>query len=439
MTLLSPTQLASFLEAAGPADQLPEASGVSFDSQRVRPGDAFFALPGSKRHGIEFADDALAKGAAFVVSDRAHPRGLCVPDPGAALLELGRVARARLRGPVIGVTGSAGKTTTKSMLAATLAARCTPGNFNTPYALAQTLIDTAVAEAAAPAGTDEWPPLVLELGIDHLGEMAELTNLTRPDHGLITSIGASHLAGLGDVAGVAREKGALLAAVPGVKLVSTSAAEHLPADLLEGVTLVGAHVTLLGDHGTRLNAFGEDIELPWAGRPSAENALMALTMAVRLGVPLRTAIDRLLTTKLEGGRLQRRMVGELTLIDDSYNSNPASLKAALEVLFASPAPRVAFLGDMLELGRREAAEHRAMGDATLGLDLVVGVGPASVLMKERNPSVRWAHDSMAAAAFLDEVPVGATVLVKGSRGMRMELLVERLEERFGSSARPART
>src|SRR5690606_22520313 len=112
---------------------------------------------------------------------------------------------------VIGITGTAGKTSTKAMLAAAMQARSTPGNFNTPFALAQALIETHLAEEQLGTSTTEWPALVLELGIDHAGEMEQLTALTRPDHGVITSIGASHLAGLGDIAGVAREKGALLA------------------------------------------------------------------------------------------------------------------------------------------------------------------------------------------------------------------------------------
>ncbi len=429
MTLLSPANIARLTGAATPANSFPTATGVAFNSAAVKPGDVFFALPGATTHGIQFASQALERGAAFVISDRPHPRGMLVPDPAAALLRLGRAARGRLRGPVIGITGTAGKTSTKAMLAATLRARATPGNFNTPYALSQALIEAHLAEEqAAPHGT-EWPPLVLELGIDHAGEMAELTELTRPDHGIITSIGASHLAGLGDIEGVAREKGALLAAAQGVKLVSVGAAEHLPPELLEGVLLVGAHYVLNGSAGSTLEAFGRRIELPWPGRPAAENALMALTMAVRLGVDVEVAIERLHTADLEGSRLERRLLGDLTIIDDSYNSNPVSLRAALEVLFAAPRPRVAFLGDMLELGDREADEHRAMGSATLGLDLVVAVGKASALMKETNPEARWAHDAAAAAAFLGDVPEGATVLVKGSRGVGLERLIAKLEER----------
>lgn len=434
MTLFTPDALARLIGAAAPTTSLPSGSGVAFNSADVNPGDVFFALPGAVTHGMKFAPQALERGASYIVSDRPHPRGMMVEDPAAALLLLGRTARQRLRGAVIGITGTAGKTSTKALLAAALQARSTPGNYNTPFALARSLINAHVAEESMDPASAAWPPLVLELGIDHAGEMAELVELTRPQHGIITTIGASHLAGLGDVAGVAREKGVLLEAAGGVKLVGAGAAEHLPPELLEQATLVGAPIRLNGHKGSVIEAFGTQIVLPWPGRPAAENALLALTMATRLGVPLATAQQRLLGAQLEGARLEKRLVGDLTLIDDSYNSNPVSLRAALEVLFAAPAPRVAFLGDMLELGDLEAAEHRAMGAATIGLDLVVGVGRASALMNQTNPAARWAHDAVAAAAFLPDVPEGATVLVKGSRGVGLERLVARLERRLADSA-----
>ena len=434
MTLLTPATLAEHLGAKVPAGDFPTGKGVAFNSAAVTAGDVFFAFAGASSHGVEYAAQALERGAAYLVSDRPHPRALLVPDAGQALLSLGRLARSRLKGAVIGITGTAGKTSTKGMLAAAMNARSTPGNFNTPYALAQALVHAHLAEVAAGPGAQR-PALVLELGIDQPGEMQQLTDLTRPDHGMITSIGASHLAGLGDVAGVAREKGALLRAITGHKLVSSGAAEHLPPELLADVTIAAAHVTLSGSAGSALEAFGRQIKLPWPGRSAGENALLALTMATRLGVPLDTALERMLGAKLEGSRLQRRVVGDLTLIDDSYNSNPISLRAALEVLFNAPRPRVAFLGDMLELGASEAEEHRAMGAATRGLDLVVGVGQASALMLEANPAASWAHDAAAAAAFLPDIPAGATVLVKGSRGIGLEKLIERIEHRFRDTLR----
>ena len=124
---------------------LPDASGVNFSTSRLKPGQAFFALPGQTTHGIQYADQALKQGAAFIVSDKPHPQGVLVSDPVQTLLELGKWGRKHLRGPVIGVTGSAGKTSTKAMIAATLDIPSTTGNLNTPLALATTLVNTYVS------------------------------------------------------------------------------------------------------------------------------------------------------------------------------------------------------------------------------------------------------------------------------------------------------
>ena len=146
------------------------ASGAAFHSGSVRPGDAFFALRGERAHGLDHADEALARGAAFIVSDRAHPRGIRVEDAGEALLKLGGFARSQLATPVVAVTGSAGKTTTRALLEAALRARATSGNLNTPLPLATSLIDAWL-------DPDPVRPLVLEVGIDRRGEMAQLAAL----------------------------------------------------------------------------------------------------------------------------------------------------------------------------------------------------------------------------------------------------------------------
>lgn len=423
MSLLSPSELARTAGASGAWDGLTAGTGVAFNSADVRPGDVFFALPGAHGHGMLYAQQALKRGAAFILSDRPHPQGLTVADPAALLLDLGRQARSRLAQPVIGVTGSVGKTGTKALLAAALDARSTPGNYNTPNALARTLIDAALA-----ADSGQPAPLVLELGIDHQGEMQQLTELTRPDHAIITAIAAGHLEGLGDVTGVAREKGALFQAAPGHKVIGAAAAKLLPAQLLAGATVAAGQIASSGPAGSVLHAFGREIRLPWPGRPAAQNALLALTLTQLLGVPLDLAISRLQGAQLEGARLQLRQLGPLTLIDDSYNSNPTSLTAALELLRQAPAPRVAFLGDMLELGALQTPEHLAMGAATVGLEMVVGVGAASALIQRTNPAALWAPDAQAAARYLPQIPPAATVLIKGSRGVRMEQLVGRLEQ-----------
>lgn len=442
MTLLAANNLAKLLGTTTPSAALPVGRGVAFNSAAVRPGDVFFAFKGATHHGIDFADDALARGAAYIVSDKPHPRALLVPDAAAALLTLGVTARSSLTGPVVAVTGSVGKTTVKNMLAAMLNARATEGNLNTHFALASTLVDAALHEPSR--------ALVLELGIDRKGEMAELLALTAPDHALLTTIAESHLHALGDVAGVAREKSALLRATPGVKLVGPGAAAHLEPELLARCLLVtlqppsravqvaatGTAAELItgryqagGCSSATLQAYGRSLELPWPGRAMTENALLALTMALRLGVSEQEAVARLLAARLEPGRLQLHEREGLRILDDSYNSNPSSALEALEVLRSCAAPRVAFLGDMLELGEQETEQHQRVGAATRGLDLVVGVGEASESLRSGNPEVRLAADAAAAEAYLEQLPNGATVLIKGSRGMHMERLVTTLLKR----------
>jgi UDP-N-acetylmuramoyl-tripeptide--D-alanyl-D-alanine ligase len=422
-----------------PEAALPSARGVAFHSGRVRPGDAFFALPGEHGHGIAYADEALARGAAFVVSDVPHDRGVVVSSPVELLLALGRRARHELRGPVVAITGSAGKTTTKCLLAAALDARASEGNFNTPYALAATLVDAALAEAEH--GTRQ--PLALELGVDQLGEMTRLIDLTHPDHAVLTSIAPSHLLALGSVDAVALEKGALLMAAPGERLASLQAFRRLPAAMRDNVHpyavldadeptvsapgLVPARRLSASADGQDLVYRGMRLRLPWPGKALAENALAALAMAEALGYDLAEAAERLLRAELEPHRLQRRLHGRLLIIDDTYNSNPASASLALEVLRSSPPPRAAVLGDMLELGEASAAHHHALGAATRDLDVVVAVGPEAAAIAAANPEARHAPDIEAAAALLALLPDHGTILFKGSRGLHLERLLERFE------------
>ncbi len=438
-------------DAVPPAGRvLPAGSGVAFHSGRVRPGDLFFALAGQSGHGIAYADEALARGAAFIVSDLPHDRGVVTPRPAELLLALGRLARRELRGRVVGITGSAGKTTTKSLLAAALSARASEGNLNTPYALAATLIDAALAQDAgeAPRAGD----VVLELGIDQLGEMARLIDLTRPDHAILTSIAPSHLQGLGTIDTVAQEKGALLMAVPGTRLASYQAFRQLPPELRQGVRpyavldadepsvsapgLLPARRLSSSADGQDLVYRGQRLRLPWPGKALAENALGALAMAEALGADPEQATAGLLAARLEPGRLQRRVHGRLIIIDDTYNSNPASASLALEVLHGSPPPRAAVLGDMLELGEASAALHHALGAATRDLDVVVAVGPEAAAIAAANPSALHAPDLDAAEALLDALPDHGTTLFKASRGVHLEALLDRFEARLDAGATP---
>ncbi len=408
------------------APGLPGATGVSFHSRRVRPGDAFFALPGAAEHGLTYAGAALGAGAAYIVSDRPHPRGVTVPDPAGLLLALGADARRTFYGTVVGVTGSAGKTTCKAFLGAALGAGITPGNFNTPFALAQTLID-----AATKSRTGERARLVLELGVDHPGEMDTLLQLAQPTHAVLTLIAPSHLAGLGSVAGVAREKLKLVDAAD-YALVSAQAAAFLSASQRRKVTTYGLKdadvtgtISDVSPAGQTLTALGVQVRLPFVGAALAAGALAALALAAHLGDDLEVTATRLARAKLEPGRLQIHRLGPLTLLDDSYNSNPASATAALETLKHFPRPHTAILGDMLELGPDSARFHSELGEQTLGLDKVVAVGPEMLALKEGNPAARY-FDTFDLEKLLVELPEHGTLLVKGSRGMRLERLVSAL-------------
>jgi UDP-N-acetylmuramoyl-tripeptide--D-alanyl-D-alanine ligase len=164
----------------------------------------------------------------------------------------------------------------------------------------------------------------------------------------------------------------------------------------------------------------------------AENALLAVALAVRLGVEPQTALDAIVTAPLEHSRLEWLRAGDVTIIDDSYNSNPLSVTLALEVLHAAPAPRVAFLGDMRELGDVSRQRHREVGAMTTDLDMVVAIGPAAAAIRETNPATLLASDAIDAGRYIDQLPTGATVLVKGSRSLLLERLVDALLARLGS-------
>jgi UDP-N-acetylmuramoyl-tripeptide--D-alanyl-D-alanine ligase len=401
----------------------------------VRSGDAFVALAGARGHGIEHADAALAAGARFLISDRPHPRALLVRDAAAALARLGRHARAQRRGPVVGVTGSVGKTTTKTLLGAALAAQTSPGNVNTPHALACVLVDAWLHEPPE-------LPLVIELGIDHRGEMERLLDLVRPSHGVLTAIAEVHLDGLRSLEGVAREKARLLHAAGSGRYVGEVAWRHLNDAERAASTLValgpgtpgGRYVPAERALEARLlrpdgAVEGVALTLPGLGAPLAQAALLALQVAVDLGVAAPTAAARIERAQLEPRRLQAHALGPLTLLDDAYNASPLSARAAFEVLALLPPPHAAVLGDMRELASRSAAAHAELGRlaGSAGLERVWFVGPESLRAFEAATAVPERHhlaDADAMLAARGALPRRGTLLVKGSRSVGLDRLVD---------------
>jgi UDP-N-acetylmuramoyl-tripeptide--D-alanyl-D-alanine ligase len=415
-----------------------EFTGVGSDSRKVEPGQLLVALRGERFDGHDFVPDALARGAAGVVVSRevaVEESTLLYPvaDTLTALGALARHRRLALKARVVGITGSSGKTTAKELLREALTGsyrvHATAGNLNNRVGLPQTLL-------AAPSDAQV---LVLELGTNEPGEIGILTGIAAPDTGVITTVSETHLEG---VAVVGDEPGALAkrarALLGGRKLLVAGLGAGADPEL----RAYHARADELGRY--RFRWMGEAVELQLPGRHSVRNALLALAVAHALGVPPREAARRVRRARPWGMRSELRTLGGLTLLVDCYNANPQSVRAALDLLVATQrlGPRVAVLGSMLELGERTQLLHReALEDALARpLDLVLATG----LFAE---AARWVElpvggPELLAAPSLEEAGdllmqrLGGTevVLLKASRGVAMERLVPRLEERFGPGA-----
>lgn len=417
-------------------------SRVVIDSRAIEPGDLFAALPGTRVDGGSFAAAALRAGAWGVLAAPPWAREaaavasggavISVAHPVAALGVLAQAWRRDLAAHVIGVTGSVGKTSTKDLIAALVAPHRTVvasrENFNTEIGMPLEVL-------AAPVGTEV---LVLELAMRGFGQIAELTAICEPDVGVITNIGPVHLEQMGSLEGVARAKAELLVGMRDGGVAVVPAGEELLAPYLrEALDVVrfgeGGDVRLVSDgsDGAVIDARGERVvlELPFHSRHNLVNTLAAVAAARAVGVR-------------PGGRVHVRfsaLRGELvslprgaTVVNDCYNANPLSMRAALDDLaLQEPAGRrVAVLGDMLELGSEEHEHHHEIGAyaAASGVDVLIAVGPRSAAMLEAFDGERHAAADAAEAARVADSVVrsGDVVLVKASRGVGLELVAEAL-------------
>ncbi|MGF1658831.1 MAG: UDP-N-acetylmuramoyl-tripeptide--D-alanyl-D-alanine ligase [Rubrimonas sp.] len=453
------------------------ATGVSIDSRAVAPGELFVALTGDNRDGHAFASDALARGAAAAMVSRL-PEGVAataplleVGDTLEGLRALGAAARARLSlsARVIGVTGSVGKTGVKEMLRAMLGAQAPTHaperSFNNHWGVPLTL-------ARMPADTEF---AVIEMGMNHAGEIAPLSQLARPHVALITTVEAVHIENFADESGIADAKAEIfdgLKPLPGggAPVAVLNADNRWLDRLAQAAARAGARVVAFGTgaqaqarlldaepHGAatvaRAQVGGRDVVFKIAapGRHLALNALGALAAAEAAGADLARAALGLAEWRPPEGRGARWEVllgedavdGAFLLIDESYNANPASVGAALEVLAATRTEdgvgrvargrRIAWLGDMLELGDRETAMHAALADhpALARIDQVMCVGPRMRALHAALPEDRrggWFATSEEAAARARRVTdAGDVAMVKGSNGMRMARVVAALK------------
>lgn len=437
--------------AGGPA-------GVTVDSRAAAGGALFFGIPGEHHDGGAFAPDALAAGAwgALATPARIAEAGagallaksggpediggpgalLAAEDPVAALGRLARAWRRELGCPAIGITGSTGKTSTKDILAAMLAPHvatvASPENHNTE-------IGVPLAIFRAPVGTEA---LVLEMGMRGPGQIAELAAIAEPDVGVIVNIGPVHLEKLGSIEAIAAAKAELIRDLPptGTGVVPAGEALLHPhwRDDLDLVTFgEGGAVRLVHAQEGRLliDADGEriELELPLAQPYQQVNALAAVAAARAIGVTPGGRIDVRLSA-LRGERID--LPGGIAVVNDCYNANPMSMRAALADLeLATGGRRVAVLGDMLELGPAERSFHQEIGAVAFdrGVDVLVTVGPLAAEMAAAfgGEAHRTADAAEAAGLVAGLVRPGDTVLVKGSRGVRLEGVAPALAGRLG--------
>jgi UDP-N-acetylmuramoyl-tripeptide--D-alanyl-D-alanine ligase len=426
--------------------------GVSTDSRTIGPGMLFVALKGARFDGVEFVAAAGARGAAGALVGRIGQAALpqvLVTDARSAFGRHARAWRRRFDLPLVAVTGSNGKTTVKEMIASILAQRgpvhATRGNLNNDVGVPLTLTMLAPEHRAA----------VVELGTNHPGEIAYLAHLALPGIGVITNAAPAHLQGFGSVAAVAREKGALLAALPadGTAIIN---ADDPHAGLWEA--MASARRTLR--FGTRGNAqfrcedvvqrvAGNRLELgfrlrcplgdlavrlPLAGPHNALNATAAAAAAWAAGAGEREVLAGLASVRGVGGRLEVLATARgARLIDDSYNANPASMAAAIACLAALPEPRWLVIGDMAELGGEREALHAAVGAQArrAGIARLYATGPLSRNAAESfGAGAAWFEDvESMTGALARELAAPVTVLVKASRSARLERVVAALAAR----------
>ena len=425
------------LAAAGAGAGGPERAVV--DSRSLRPGDLFVGLPGTRVDGGEFAAAALEDEAwgVLVSEERAaelpdNGRGAVIAagDPLAALQSLARAWRRELGARVVGVTGSTGKTSTKDILAGLLrphlATHANRENLNTELGLPLSVLE-------APLGTEA---LVLEMAMRGQGQIAELTAIAEPDVGVIVNVGPVHLELLGTVEGVAAAKAELIRDLrPGAACVVPAEEPLLEAHLRNDLDTWtfgpggDVHLVSFNDGQASIEARGERLELglPYEEPHNVLNTLAAVAATLALGIEPAGRVD-VQFSSLRGDVVE--LPGGVTVVNDCYNANPMSMRAALEHLAASPAERrIAVLGTMAELGADAAGYHREIGElaAERGIDLLVTVGAEALPYADGfgGEVESVASPEEAGALLEDYARAGDRVLVKGSRSVGLERVLGR--------------
>lgn len=439
-------------------DPSREVRAINSDSRTLGAGELFLALRGERFDGHAYVEQAIALGAAgaivaddFAAEAPATFALILAPDPLAAYQRIAREYRRSLPLRVIGITGSNGKTSTKDFTAAVLGRRFrvlkTEGNLNNHIGVPRTLLSASREDEIA----------VVEMGMNHPGEIAPLAELAAPDVAIITNIGEAHLEFMLTREAIALEKGMLAEALGRDGCLILPAADPFAASLAQRTH---ARVMTVGfDQGDVVGSgFGQDlngsrftvtaegqsaaVSLPTPGIHMAANALLAIAAGLACGLPLAECAIAVADVALTHGRLESRTIGDRHFLDDTYNANPDSVVAALETLAQMPATgrRVAVLGRMGELGAAADAGHRRVGEvaARLRVDLLIGVGAEGVTIADAaraaglNEASAVVSVNQAAALLARRTDPGDVILVKGSRSAAMEGVLTAFQEMSAS-------
>jgi UDP-N-acetylmuramoyl-tripeptide--D-alanyl-D-alanine ligase len=419
------------------------SEGVNTDTRTIRPGEIFVALKGENFDGNAYAAQALENGAAYaVVNDYAEgddPRLIRFPDTLQALKELAACHRNHLDIPVIGLTGTNGKTTTKELIREVLATHftvaATQGNLNNDIGVPRTVLSIGADADIA----------VVEMGANHPDDISALTWVSQPDYGLITNVGKAHLLGFGSFEGVKKAKGQLydwLSEHDGQAFVNVDddnlyeMAVSRPLSIIPyGVAGEDAEIlpTSAENPFLRMSIGGEVLESKLVGAYNAANVMAALAVGRQFGIPLKDGLAAIAAYTPSNNRSQMTRTERNVIIEDAYNANPSSMAAALDnfALLQSDC-KIVMLGDMRELGEDSVKEHvkilKKLDDCGLTHACLVGDEFRKALEETGTPEyVKWFATSDDLAAALTERPLtGATVLVKGSNSMRMGKVIPTL-------------
>jgi len=443
-------RIAEFISATGEFAPAQMAHAYSIDSRTTVSGKLFFAVQGERLDGHDFVEQALEKGAVAAVvrkdqMDRypKHTPLLAVEDTLTALQALATAVRKLWGKPLVGVTGSAGKTTTKEAIAHVLGARFrvlkSEGNFNNHFGLPLMLLKLEPEHDVA----------VIEMGMSHAGEIRALAKIAQPEIGVVTNVAAVHLEYFDSLAGIARAKYELIESLPASGTAVLNADDEYVSQFGRGfkgkVVMYGTritadvraeHIRSEGAQGTEfdvvIGSVRECARLPLVGEHNVLNALAAVAVGVERGLKLAEVVGRLATLAPADKRGQVLQVGNITVINDCYNSNPKALQAMVNALAAMPATRrIVVAGEMLELGPAGEGLHRQAGEdiAQKKIDVVVGVrGLAEALVdtaKQAGARAEFVSSPEAAGEWLArETQDGDVILLKASRGVKLEKALE---------------